>query len=149
MRLERPIVSVLAAFNRAHKRMNVLYHNYAKKVGISDAALWLLYSLYEKGEPCTQTELCEVWFFAPQTINSALKSLEKQGLITLDLVPNSRKNKQFFFTEAGERFVKEKIAPLVQAEEQSFLRLEERERDELLAITQQHINLLEEEINRI
>lgn len=147
--METPIVLVLAAFNRAHKRMNVLYHNYAKEVGISDAAFWLMYSLYEKGGPCTQTELCEAWFFAPQTINSAVKSLEKQGLITLELAPKSRKNKQFFFTEAGEELVKEKIAPLVQAEEQSFLRLEEQERNELLIITQKHINILEEEINRI
>lgn len=147
--MEMPIVLVLAAFNRAHKRMNVLYHDYAKKAGISDAALWLMYSLYEKGGPCTQTELCEAWFFAPQTINSALKALEKQGLILLDLAPNSKKNKQFFFTEAGEKLVKEKIAPLVQAEEQSFLRLDERERSELLTITQKHISILEEEINRI
>lgn len=147
--MKTPIVLVLAAFNRAHKRMNVLYHNYAKAAGISDAAFWLMYSLYEKGGPCTQTELCEAWFFTPQTINSALKSLEKQGLIILDFAPNSRKNKQFFFTEEGEQLVKEKIIPLVQAEEQSFLRLEEQEREALLAITQKHIGVLEEEINRI
>lgn len=147
--METPIVLVLAAFNRAHKRLNVLYHNYAKEVGMSDAAFWLMYSLYEKGAPCTQSELCEAWFFAPQTINSALKSLEKQGLIVLDLAPNSRKNKQFFFTESGKKLVKEKIAPLVQAEEQSFLRLDEEERNALLTITQKHINVLEEEINRI
>ena len=147
--METPIVLVLAAFNRAHKRMNVLYHNYAKAVGISDAAFWLMYSLYEKGGPCTQTELCQIWFFTPQTINSALKSLEKQGLITLDFAPNSRKNKQFFFTEDGKQLVKEKIIPLVQAEEQSFLRLDEQERNALLTITQKHIGILEEEINRI
>lgn len=147
--METPIRSVLAAFNRAHKRMNILYHNYARDAGISDAAFWLLYSLYEKGEPCTQTELCEAWFFTPQTINSALKSLEKQGLITLDFAPNSRKNKQFFFTDTGEQLVKKKIMPLVQAEEKSFLRLNAQEREALLAITQKHIGILEEEINRI
>lgn len=147
--METPIILVLAAFNRAHKRMNVLYHNYARDAGISDAAFWLMYSLYEKGGPCTQTELCEAWFFAPQTINSALKSLEKQGLIILDSVPNSRKNKQLFFSEAGEQLVREKIIPLVQAEEQSFLRLDEQERNALLKITQKHIDILEEEIKRI
>lgn len=57
--MKTPVVLVLAAFNRAHKRMNVLYHNYAKAARISDAAFWLMYSLYEKGGPCTQTELCE------------------------------------------------------------------------------------------
>lgn len=147
--MKTPIVLVLAAFNRAHKRMNVLYHNYAKAAGISDAAFWLMYSLYEKGGPCTQTELCQVWFFTPQTINSALKSLEKQGFITLDFVPNSRRNKQFSFTETGEKLVQEKILPLVQAEEKSFLRLDEQEREALLTITQKHIGILEEEINRI
>lgn len=147
--METPIKSVLPTFNRTHKRMNVLYHNYARDAGISDAAFWLMYSLYEKGGPCTQTELCEAWFFTPQTINSALKTLEKQGLITLDFAPNSRKNKQFFFTETGEQLVKEKIMPLVQAEEQSFLRLNEQEREALLVITQKHIGILEEEINRI
>lgn len=147
--MKTPIILVLAAFNRAHKRMNVLYHNYARDAGISDAAFWLMYSLYEKGGPCTQTELCEAWFFAPQTINSALKSLENQGIIELDLVPNSRKNKQFFFTETGEQLAKEKIIPLVQAEEKSFLRLNEQEREALLAITQKHIGILEEEINKI
>ena len=58
---------MLAAFNKIHKRMNVLYHSYAKKAGLSDAAFWLLYSLYEYGRPCTQKELCEEWFYAPQT----------------------------------------------------------------------------------
>lgn len=147
--METPIILVLAEFNRAHKRMNVLYHNYARDAGISDAAFWLMYSLYEKGGPCTQTELCEAWFFVPQTINSALKSLESQGLIALDLAPNSRKNKQFFLTKTGEQLVKEKITPLVQAEEKSFLRLNGQEREALLAITQKHISILEEEINSI
>lgn len=39
--------------------------------------------------------------FTPQTINSALRSLKEQGLITLYLAPNSRKNKEFFFTFRG------------------------------------------------
>ncbi len=147
--MESPMVFVLAAFNQAHKKMNGLYHCYAKKAGLSDAAFWVLYSLYEHGGPCTQKDLCEAWFYAPQTINSALKTLEGKGLITLELAPKSRKNKQVLFTEAGEALVKRKIIPLVQAEERSFECLEGQERSKLLAITQKHIELLEEEMNRI
>lgn len=58
-------VYTLAVFNQAHKKMNVLYHNYAKSAGMSDAAFWLLYSLYEHGRPCTQKDLCGSWFYAP------------------------------------------------------------------------------------
>lgn len=147
--MKLPIVFVLSNFNQAHKKMNVLYHNYAKSVGLADAAFWLLYSLYEYGRPCTQKDLCNAWFYAPQTINSALKSLEEKGLIRLELAPKSKKNKQVLFTETGENLVKEKIAPLVRAEERSFERLDEQEREQLLTITQKHIGLLEEEINRI
>ena len=52
--MEVSTVFVLATFNRLHKKMNVLYHDYAKSVGLSDAAFWLLYSLYEHGQSCTQ-----------------------------------------------------------------------------------------------
>lgn len=142
-------VFVLAAFNRLHKKMNVLYHDYAKSVGLSDAAFWLLYSLYEHGQPCTQKDLCTSWFYAPQTINTALKNLEEQGFITLELAPKSRKNKQIFFTDEGKVLVNQKIIPLVYAEERSFERLEEQERLELLSLTQKHIELIEEEIGLI
>lgn len=147
--MEKATIIVLSVFNRAHKKMNVLYHSYAKKIGLSDAAFWLLYSLYENGRPCTQKNLCEAWFYAPQTINSALKSLEKKGLITLELSPENRKNKQVMFTSDGKALVKEKIVPLVQAEVRSFERLEKQECYALLEITQKHIDLLEDEINKI
>lgn len=147
--MEMPTVFVLTAFNQAHKKMNVIYHNYAKSVGLSDAAFWLIYSLYEHGYPCTQRELCESWFYAPQTINSALKALEEKGIITLEATPNNRKNKQVRFTEIGDELVREKLVPLVQAEERSFERLDEEERSRLLEITQKHIGILEEEINKL
>lgn len=147
--MEISTIFVLATFNRLHKKMNVLYHDYAKSVGLSDAAFWLLYSLYEHGQPCTQKDLCSAWFYAPQTINSALKGLAEQGIISLELTPKSRKNKQIIFTEAGKTLIEEKIVPLIHAEEQSFERLEEQERNQLLAITQKHIEVLEKEIAKI
>lgn len=142
-------VIALSAFNRAHKKMNVIYHNYAKAEGLSDASFWLLYSLYEHGGPCTQKDLCRAWFYAPQTINSSLKSLEEKGFITLELAPENRKNKQILFTPRGRALIEEKIAPLVLAEERSFERLDCEERRLLLNITQKHIELLEDEIGKL
>lgn len=105
-----------------------------------------MYSLYEHDQPCTQKDLCSAWFYAPQTINSALKNLEERGIIRLELTAESRKNKQVLFTEADEELVEQKIIPMVQAEERSFERLEEGEREQLLSITRKHIEILEEEI---
>lgn len=144
--MEESTLFVLAVFNRLHKKMNAIYHDYAKSVGLSDAAFWLLYSLYEHGQPCTQTDLCSAWFYAPQTFNSALKGLEEQGFVTLQPMPQNQKNKLVIFTQSGRNLVNKKITPLVLAEERSFERLDEQEREQLLAITQKHIAALEEEI---
>lgn len=140
---------ILSSFNRAHRKMDGLYHDYARRVGLSDTAMWLLYSLCEQEYPCTQRDLCETWFYAPQTINTALKSLAEKGFVSLELAPRSRKNKQIYLTEAGKALVEEKIIPLIQAEERSFERLGAEERTQLLAITQRHIALLTEEIDNI
>ena len=147
--MELPVNDILTALNQANKKMNIIYHRYAKSAGLSDAAFWLLYSLFENGGPCTQKYLHEEWYYAPQTINSALKSLEGKGIIYLELIPGSRKNKRIVLTPEGGAFVSEKIAPLVDAEKRSFKRLSGRQRSELLRITQKHILFLEEEINKI
>lgn len=147
--MDHSITTVLYQFNQTHKKMNVLYHDYAKSVGLSDAAFWLLYSIYEQGKPCTQRELCHSWFYAPQTINSAIKAMEAQGYLTLKLIPSSKKNKQIFLTEQGTALIHRTIIPLIQAEERSFERLSQKERELLLSITQKHIGVLGEEISRI
>lgn len=146
--MEPSTTFILVAFNQAHKKMNIIYHNYAKAIGLSDSAFWLLYSLYEHGDSCTQKELCKAWFYAPQTINTALKALEEKGLISLRFASGNKKNKQIFFTEDGGKLVRDKIAPLIRAEERSFERLDKDERERLLSLTQKHIGLLEEELNQ-
>ena len=59
--MENMIIDQLAVFNQLYKEMDEIYHLYAKKQGISDTALWLLYSLYEKDATYTQRELCSAW----------------------------------------------------------------------------------------
>ena len=42
--------------------MVVLYHDYTKSLGLSDAAFGLFYSLNEYDKTCTQKDLCVVCF---------------------------------------------------------------------------------------
>ena len=136
----------LALFNQLYKEMDEIYHQYAKRRGISDTALWLLYSLYEDGAGYTQRELCSAWHYPPQTINSALKSLVNQGYIRLKPVEGNQKNKRIVLTEAGNEMMREVIFPLVQAEKRTFQRLEKSERDTLLSLTHKYVSLLKGEV---
>jgi DNA-binding MarR family transcriptional regulator len=148
-RMAKNTTDPLAVFNQLYKKMDEIYHLYAKRMGISDTALWLLYSLYEEGTAYTQRELCSIWQLPPQTVNSALKALERQEIIALVPIPGNQKNKRIALTKKGEEMTREIIHPLILAEQRTFAGLTEAEREALLSLTQKHVDLLQEEIGKI
>ncbi len=142
-------VDPLAMFNRLYREMDEIYHVYAKRRGISDTAFWLFYSLYGEQISYTQRELCAAWHYPPQTINSALKSLEKQGLIALEPIPGNQKNKQIVLTADGRALAEQVISPLILAELQAFQAMPESQRTLLLELTQNYVQRLQAAVQNI
>ena len=139
----------LAAFNRIYREMDEIYHLYAKAHDISDTVLWLLYSLYERPAAYTQRELCDTLHYPPQTVNSALKTLEKRGAIELRAIPRNRKNKIVALTKQGQSLVQKIIAPLFAAEQCTFRGLSGEESERLLSLSQKYVALLRGEVQTI
>ena len=143
------IAAQLAAFNQLYKEMDDIYHSYAKEQGISDTILWILYSLYENNSSYIQKELCSEWHYPPQTVNSALKSLEKQGIISLEAVPGNKKNKLVSLTEHGLTLTQRVIARLTDAERNAILSMTADERRTLLSLTEKYTEFLRRHVRRI
>ena len=139
----------LEEFNQLYKKMKEIYHLYAKSLGISDMAFWLLYSLHKGSGFHTQKDICTTWHYPPQTVNSAIKNLERQGLITLEYAEGSQKNKRIVLTKEGRAYMKKAISPLVAAERSVFQGLEKGELEALLGLTQKYIDLLDKEIAKL
>lgn len=147
--MNNDVFSQLIEYNQLYKELDHLYHNYAKDCGISDSILWILYSIYERKENYTQKNLCELWSYSKQTINSALKNLEKNGFITLESTPDNRKNKQIVLTDLGNEFIEQFIKPLIEAEQNVFREMSYNERDEFLRLTKKYLDLLDKEISNL
>lgn len=145
----KDISEQMRLLNQAYKETDEIYYNYAKEYGISETAFWVLYSLWDRDSAYTQRDFCVEWYYSPKTIHSALKVLETQGLIELALTPGNRKNKQILFTAKGKALAEKVIAPIMQAEQDSFSDLEETERELLLSVTQKRIALLKSRTNKI
>lgn len=143
------IFAKLVMYNQLFKELDQLYHIYAKNSGLSDTMFWIIYSIQECSEAYTQKELCDIWFYSKQTVNSALKNLEEQKLIELLPSPDNRKNKLIFFTPSGKDLATKVILPLMEAEENAFSKLGEKNFDEFLRLTQKHNDLLDIEIKKI
>ena len=77
--------NLLEQMNRQFNECKALYHELAVHYGVSDTVFWLLYSLYNSSEPQTQNRLCMEWNLPKQTMNSAVASMVKQGLLEKSL----------------------------------------------------------------
>lgn len=144
------IKDINTELTQTYKLEDDIYHRYGIFCGLSDPAVWILYSLYEnKKKTITQNELVSTWHYPKQTINYTVNILIKKDWVKLEQLPIAGNNKAILLTEEGKRICKEKITPLMQAEENSLIRMTEQEREILLKLTRKHLTFFEEEIQKI
>ena len=120
------ISTLIQEFNQLLKKMDSVYDKLAKSSGISDTAFWIIYTVKNEKETYKQKDLCVMWSYSKQTINSALKKLEEQNIIQLVSVPENKKDKKIILTEYGEKIAKELIEPVNEIERRSLGNIKER-----------------------
>ena len=133
---------IAAQINQLYLEMDELYHDYAKRHGLSDSMLWLLYSLQLHREQPTQRRLCDEWHTSPQTMNYALKTLEGKGYVSLEPLPGGRHDKVIVITRQGQALIDDVIEPLMRGERHAFHALNETEQGQLLSLTGKLVSAL-------
>lgn len=137
----------ITLYNQLIKEMDDLYRVYAKHCNLSETAFWILYCVREREkEAFTQREICEYWFYTPQTVNSALKNMTEEGLLTLRAEEGNRKNKRIYLTEKGKETVERIVVPLMDAERRALAAIGEQETEVFLQTMKKHTELFREEI---
>lgn len=116
--------------------INALYHEAAVKTGISDSVQNILYVLCEKEGRCLQSEVSKLTGISRQTINSAIRKLEKDGIVYLE--QGKGRNTILCLTEKGEKFAAEKIFPLFEIENKIWKEWTPEEQQQYLALTQKY-----------
>lgn len=141
------IISLIQEFNQLQKKMDNIYNKLAKSSGISDTAFWIIYTVKNEKETYKQKDLCNMWFYSKQTINSSLKKLEEQNIIQLISVPGNKKDKKVILTEYGKKIAKELIEPVNEIEKKSLENIKERR--EFLNLFKKYVETLEKETKKI
>ena len=132
----------LSQLNQLVKKQEEVYHLWAKKAGLTDTKFWILYDLWTSECPLIQNAFCENWCYSKQTVNTAVSNLEKEGMLHLEFAPGSRKQKEVLLTNKGKDFCEKWIEPLVRAEEESLMTLNQKERVQFLEILEHLIHNL-------
>lgn len=137
---------LLQEYNRLYKENCELYSEAAKNLGISEGAMWILYTLSLYDKPFTQSELCEEVFMPKQTVNSALKKLEQEGYILLQFSENNKKSKQIILTGSGKNLADNTVTKIIAAEKNVFNRFGSAEVQELFRYYGRYIEYLRSEL---
>lgn len=116
--------------------INALYHEAAVKTGISDSVQNILYVLCEKGGKCLQSEISRLTGISRQTINSAIRKLEKEEIVYLE--QGKGRNTILRLTEKGQKFSLEKIYPLHEIENKIWSEWTLEEQQQYLALTKKY-----------
>lgn len=113
-----------------------LYHEAAVKMGISDTVLNILYVLCERDGQCLQSDIFRLTGISRQTINSAIRKLEKDGFVYLK--QGEGRNTVVCLTEKGQDFSTEKVLPLFQIEDKIWNEWTGDEQEEYILFTQKY-----------
>ncbi|WP_103063473.1 MarR family winged helix-turn-helix transcriptional regulator, partial [Actinomyces qiguomingii] len=123
------------------------YHRAARAAGLSDAAFDILYALHMEGEGCSQSRLGELCFTRKQTVNSAIKRLQEDGIVHLE--PGPGRSTHVYLTDQGSALIAEHIIPIINAELTALASITSAQRNELAAALTEHANVLVEELDAV
>lgn len=138
----------LKQFNTVIKEIDAAYGEMAKDSGLTDSAFWALYYLAQMEGSRTQKAICDQWALSKQTVNNAVRDLEKSGYIYLTESAIDKRSKQILLTEKGQCFSDEHIGRIFRIEEAVFAGMTSAERLSLVTINQKYLKLLHQEMKK-
>lgn len=95
-----------------------IYHQAARALGVSDSVLFILYTLHTNDGECPLYAIYKSSGISKQTINSAIRKLEKEGILYLEKL--NGKSKTVKLTENGKSYTETTAGRLLDAECNAF-----------------------------
>lgn len=138
---------LLERLNRKWKECDRIYHEVARRSGLSDCAFWIMYGLVCADGPLPQKNMSQAWQYSKQTVASALQQLERQGLIVVRLAEGSRRDKVIELTETGDAFCDRHVRPVLQSERQALQSMGTERADALIETMGHYLQLLSQVID--
>ena len=108
----------LRRYNHLLQETDAVYHEMAQHWGLPDSVMGVLYTLCDAGGRCSVREVCRLGGMSKQTVNSALKKLEKGG--TLYLTPGPGRNTRVYLTESGAQLARDTAGRLMELENRIY-----------------------------
>lgn len=142
---ENNISEMNERLNIAVNRINGAYYLWGRRHGLQENRLTVLYALGD-GRAHTQTQICREWLIPKTTVNTIVKKLQEEGIVTAD---GSEKNKILTLTPYGEQYVKSALGMLYSAETAAMEHILNKYGDVFISAQEEYAEVLEKNLNRV
>ena len=112
-----------------------LYDEYAKRHGMLMKTLLVVNTLFYAKIGMTQTEICRRTFQSKQTVNLIIKNLLAENYVTVDEVPENKRNKIVQMTEAGRLYCEKVVRHITWAEDTAMSMFTAEEQKQLIDLS--------------
>lgn len=127
--------------------MEALYHLSSLKLGISDSVSVVLYSLYDAGGECLLSDIYKGSGISKQTIHSAVRGLEADGILCLER--HDGRAKKVKWTEKGKAYAQKTAARLCQAEADAFDTWTEDEISTYIRLMEKYTDCFRQQVEKL
>lgn len=137
----------LRRFNLLISEMNAAYHEAALRLGLSDSAMMILYTVCMEGDSCPLSEITRLSGLSKQTIHSALRGLEAQGMASTRTLDGRRK--QVCLTEQGRELARRTVWRVIGVENAIFESWSAQEQEQYLSLTKRYLEAFREGVRAL
>ena len=131
----------LSEYNHVYKENTAIYRDLSVRMGMTESTFWILYTLRVEESPVTQSDMCAILGYPKQTVNSALKKLEQEGLLTLS-GGRGRGGRPIYLTDAGVKLAEKTVDFVIEGEQKALLDLSGEEQTQLLTLMRRYNDAL-------
>ena len=125
-----------------------LYDAYAKRQGIMMNTFLVLNILFYTKEGMTQHDICARTFQAKQTVSLIVKHLQDDGYVRLEDVPENKRIKMVYLTDAGRAYCEKFVQHITWAEDTAMSLFTPEQQQQLIELSRTFTKNLTELVNR-
>ena len=141
------LVEKIHRLNYLCTELNAVYHQAALKLGMQDSVMCVLYAIHDNGENCLLSDVYKRSGVSKQTVNSAVRKLEKDNIIYLE--PYKGKSKMIRLTDKGKKYVFDTVGRICQAEISALEMWSSDEIDMYVSLMRKYISTFNVQVEKL
>lgn len=145
--MNHPVSKEIKRYNHLLGEIEATYHEMSLKLGLSDSAMIILYTICDEGNSCPLSEISRRSGLSKQTVNSAIRKLEAGNILYLEKA--SARSKKVCLTEAGIDLASRTALRLMDAENAILASWPRQDVKRYLELTERFLNGLRKEAAKL